>query len=163
MDYLIRSLRNDDISDVQFIARESWHHTYAGIIPEDIQENFLGQAYSEETMKQRIEQSHFFVAEVKGHIAGFANFSYSKEKNEMELMAIYILLHYQRHGMGTALVEAGLRSNTNVKRVVVDVETENKKGKNFYLSQGFVITGEFVDMFEDYPLHTTRMMRWIKQ
>ncbi len=36
---------------------------------------FLDEAYSDEKMKYRLENTHLFVAEEEGEVIGFANFS----------------------------------------------------------------------------------------
>ncbi|MER2000689.1 MAG: GNAT family N-acetyltransferase, partial [Lysinibacillus sp.] len=64
-----------NIKDVQKIAKISWNNTYEGIIPLSIQNSFLQNAYSDEMMKQRLENSYMYVAQVEGEIVGFANFS----------------------------------------------------------------------------------------
>lgn len=75
MTYVVRKMNVEDIAAVQEVATLAWHDTYKGIIPQETQDKFLGQAYSNEMMKRRLEQSHLLVAELEEKIVGFANFS----------------------------------------------------------------------------------------
>ncbi|HZW67064.1 MAG TPA: GNAT family N-acetyltransferase, partial [Pseudogracilibacillus sp.] len=72
---MIREMVKEDIEQVQEVARNSWSTTYEGIIPYQIQENFLNRAYNDEMMEKRVGQSYIFVAEKENRIVGFANFT----------------------------------------------------------------------------------------
>ncbi|MFB4163544.1 hypothetical protein ACE1TI_06790 [Alteribacillus sp. JSM 102045] len=51
----IRPMVEADIKNVQHVAWTSWHDTYEGLIPEEVQDHFLTNAYSDERMKQRLD------------------------------------------------------------------------------------------------------------
>lgn len=54
MEYIVRKMNENDIRDVQQVAKTSWNHTYQGIIPEAIQERFLNSAYSSDMLNRRL-------------------------------------------------------------------------------------------------------------
>ena len=95
MGFVIREVVREDIKQVQDIAKESWHATYEGIIPREIQDNFLQAAYSNEMMERRLNSSFLYVAEVENKIVGFANFSPVNHEGQVELSAIYLSPVYQ--------------------------------------------------------------------
>lgn len=70
---MIRAMKTNDIKQVRQVAERSWHHTYEGIIPRHIQDQFLESAYQDEMMERRLLHSLFFVAEEEGRVLGFAN------------------------------------------------------------------------------------------
>ncbi|HDX9577132.1 TPA: GNAT family N-acetyltransferase [Bacillus pseudomycoides] len=158
MNFVIREMKEEDIPSVQYVAKTSWNDTYKDIIPEVVQEKFLGHAYSDDMMKQRLQHSHFFVGEVDGEVVGFANFSPIKYQNEAELGAIYLLPTYQGSGMGTALLRKGITKLEGVKKIYINVESENKTGKAFYNAKGFAVVDAFEDDFDGYMLKTLRMV-----
>ncbi|WLR42417.1 GNAT family N-acetyltransferase [Bacillus carboniphilus] len=157
MKYMIREMNENDIKQVQSVAKISWHDTYEGMIPTHIQENFLKNAYNDKSMIQRMERSHLYIAEIDQKIIGFANFSPVKEKGVVELFAIYLLPDFQGLGVGTALLDEGIKRLNGVKKIYINVEKDNQKGKNFYLSKGFKLVEEFDDPIDDYVLQTERM------
>ncbi|MGG0185613.1 N-acetyltransferase family protein [Bacillus rhizoplanae] len=158
MNFVIREMKEEDIPSVQHVAKTSWNDTYTGIIPISVQERFLQHAYSYDMMKHRLQHSHLFVGEVDGEIVGFANFSPIKYQNETELGAIYLLPEYQDNGIGTALLRKGITILEGVKKIYINVESENKKGKAFYNAKGFAVVDAFEEDFDGYMLKTLRMV-----
>ncbi|MGF9965827.1 N-acetyltransferase family protein [Bacillus rhizoplanae] len=158
MNFVIREMKEEDIPSVQHVAKNSWNDTYTDIIPISVQERFLQHAYSYDMMKHRLQHSHLFVGEVDGEIVGFANFSPIKYQNETELGAIYLLPEYQGNGIGTALLRKGITILEGVKKIYINVESENKKGKAFYNTKGFAVVDAFEEDFDGYMLKTLRMV-----
>ncbi|MGJ7034924.1 GNAT family N-acetyltransferase [Anoxybacillus eryuanensis] len=157
MAYVIRKMKQEDIKQVQYIAKITWNATYEGIIPSGVQENFLKLAYSDEQMKQRLQHSTFFVAEVGDNIAGFSNFSSIREDGEVELWAIYVHPEQQGRGIGSALLQKGIQID-GVNKIYVNVEKDNQIGKTFYEAKGFEVVKEFDEEFDGHMLKTIRMV-----
>ncbi|MGM9957531.1 MAG: GNAT family N-acetyltransferase [Peribacillus sp.] len=158
MEFTLRNMQVGDIPQVQHVARTSWHSTYEGIIPFTIQESFLRIAYSDEMMKKRVENSFIFVSEVAEQIVGFADFSPVREGGKVELAAIYFYPEYQGKGMGTALLQAGIKHSIGMKELFINVEKENEVGTAFYRAKGFEVVSEFDDDFDGHVLKTVRMV-----
>ncbi|MDA7027442.1 GNAT family N-acetyltransferase [Bacillus sp. CLL-7-23] len=155
---IIRNMEKRDIPQVQEVAKVSWHHTYEGIIPLDIQKKFLQSAYSDERMQRRKQYSLVLVSEIEGKIVGFSNFSFVNDEGIAGLVAIYIYPDDQGKGIGTALLEEGIKRLQGVKKVLVHVEKDNQVGKYFYTAKGFVEESEFTEDFEGHTLETIRMV-----
>ena len=158
MNYIIRKMVKEDTKQVQKAVKKSWNATYEGIIPIEIQKNFLNGAYNDEMMKRRLEHSLMLVAEADDTILGFANFTPVNKKNHTELSAIYLLPEYQGEGIGSALLNAGIEKLKDVKEIHLDVEKENKIGKRFYKAKGFKVVNEYDDNFDGHILKTVRMV-----
>jgi len=154
----IRNMKKKDIKQVQHVARTSWHSTYEGIIPREIQDKFLNMAYSDEMMKRRLKQSIMFVAEVERKVIGFANYSPVNRDGMTELTAIYLYPAYQGKGIGTALLEEGIQRLRAVKEIRLNVEQNNRIGMEFYEAKGFAAVSEFDDDFDGHILKTVRMV-----
>lgn len=158
MNFIIREMDTEDTKQVQDVAKATWNATYEGIIPVNVQDNFLKSAYNDEMMKRRLEQSHLFVAVYDKQIVGFANFSPVDEEEKAELGAIYIYPEFQGKGIGSALLQKGINDLGDVKEIYINVEKENKIGKTFYEAKGFQIVDEFDDNFDGHILKTIRMV-----
>lgn len=157
MDYIIREMKKEDTKQVQDVAKKSWNSTYDGIIPRKIQENFLNANYSDEMMEKRLNGSLIFVAEMESKVVGFANFMPVNDKGQSELSAIYLNPNSQGKGVGTALLQKGIKELENVKEVYIDVEKENNIGKTFYEAKGFKTIKEYDDNFDGHILKTVQM------
>ena len=75
-------------------------------------------------MKQRLEQSIFYVAEAEGEIVGFANYSQVRDGGKVELAAIYLHPDFQGYGIGTALLHQAVKELAGVKEIFINVEKE---------------------------------------
>lgn len=146
----------EDYEDIQDIAVQSWHDTYEGLIPREVQDSFLNKAYSQERLLERIEKTNVFVCEKAGHIIGFASFFY-ETPTSAEVSAIYVLPGAQREGVGSALMRHLWAHMQNVRELHVDVESGNEKAENFYQTLGFKQELEFEEVFEGHPLKTKRL------
>jgi GNAT superfamily N-acetyltransferase len=158
MKYMIRKMQMADIHQVQQVTKTSWNDTYEGIIPFEIQESFLRAAYNDEMMQRRLENSFIWVSEVDGKIVGFANFTPAKEYGVTELGAIYVIPDCQGKGIGTALLNEGIKNIDGAKEIFINVEKENCIGTTFYKAKGFDVVSEFDDDFDGHILKTVRMV-----
>lgn len=157
MGFTIRKMTEEDIGQVQQVAKVSWHDTYKGIIPLEVQEAFLNAAYNNEMMQMRLK-GFMFVAEVNDKVVGFANYSPVSDDGEAELAAIYIFPEYQGQGIGTALLEEGTKHLIGVTTIFINVEKDNEIGVNFYKAKDFQIVSEFEEDFGGHMLKTMRMV-----
>ncbi|WP_087973497.1 GNAT family N-acetyltransferase [Oceanobacillus rekensis] len=157
MDYNIRKMKKRDITQVQHVARTSWHSTYEGIIPLEIQDRFLDAAYSRANMKKRLKKSILFVSEVDGKVVGFANYSPVSADGSVELGAIYLYPEFQGYGIGSAFLREGIE-NLGASEIHLNVERNNHIGTNFYRAKGFEMVSEFNDKFDGHILKTVRMV-----
>lgn len=156
----IRKAKMNDWKDIQYVAEQTWHDTYEGIIESTTRDIFLQTAYNEEMLEKRISSSQFFVAEVEGRVVGFIQLTL-KEGAIWDLTALYILPTIQKQGVGTALFNTALE-RLEVERLDVLVETENKKGLAFYRSKGFEVVNQFQESFMGSTLHSTEMQLYVK-
>ncbi|WP_449536401.1 N-acetyltransferase family protein [Ferdinandcohnia sp. Marseille-Q9671] len=159
MNVTIRKMHYEDTKQVQSIAKTTWNATYEGIIPIEVQHNFLITNYSDESMKLRIERSIVYVAEVEGRVVGFANYSTVRDGGKVELAAIYLYPEFQGRGIGTALIQQAVKELEGIKKVYINVEKDNKIGMNFYKAKGFEIVKESDVEFEGHILKQVRMVK----
>lgn len=65
---------------------------------------------------------------------------------------------YQGEGIGTALLNEGIKNIAGVKAIYINVEKENNIGTTFYKAKGFEVVSEFDDDFNGHILKTVRMV-----
>ncbi|WP_102262538.1 GNAT family N-acetyltransferase [Mesobacillus jeotgali] len=159
MNITIRNMQYVDTKQVQSIAKTTWNATYEGIIPLEVQNNFLKANYSDESMIQRIERSIVYVAEVEGKVVGFANYSKVRDGGKVELAAIYLHPEFQGKGIGTALIQQAVRDLKGIIEIYINVEKDNKIGMNFYEAKGFEIVKESDSEFDGHILKQVRMVK----
>ncbi|KPH77466.1 GNAT family acetyltransferase [Oceanobacillus caeni] len=163
VDYTIRLMKKKDIPQVQRVAKVSWNSTYEGIIPHEIQNNFLKRAYSYKILKRRLKYSMMLVAEVHGKIVGFANYSYVSSEGSTQLGALYIYPEFQGYGIGTAFLKEGVKILDDIKEIQLNVEKNNLVGMRFYQAKGFEKISETEEDFNGHTIHTINMKLKIKE
>ncbi|WP_406589770.1 N-acetyltransferase family protein [Bacillus atrophaeus] len=156
MELSIRNAERKDIKEIQKIAKVTWNHTYKGLIPLEIQNEFLRMAYSDKSMKKRVEKTILLVAEVNNKVVGFAN-AFTNENNA-ELSAIYIYPDSQGRGVGTKLLHEVIKELRGFSKITVDVESGNEVGEKYYFAKGFKLVEEFHDDFLGHKLKTKRLL-----
>lgn len=157
----IREMNDQDVYEVEQVAIDAWHATYEGIIPREVQDQFLATAYNVERLKIRHIRSPFYVAIKDEKIIGYANFSNRKENGHVELGAIYLLPEAQGKGVGSKLLARGIE-DLKPNAIELSVERDNEIGKTFYLSKGFIVIEEFEEDFAGNMLQTLRMKLELK-
>lgn len=156
---IIRKMRQEDISEVQQIAKITWNHTYEGIISEDVQEEYLQHTYSDESLKEWVEKSITFVAETDGKIIGYANFlPLDHQTKSSTLSAIYINPNYQGKGIETKLLHAGIGELKGVTKIYIGLEKGNATAQTFYESKGFEFVKEFKEKCYGLEFTTVQMV-----
>lgn len=155
-------MKQDDIAAVQQIAKLSWHDTYEGIIPIEVQVLFIERTYSKAMMMKRLEKTSMYVAIHNDEIVGFANFTRIDNDGDVELTAIYLLPSHQHLGYGKKLLIEGLHNIQNAQQLLVYVESDNQKGRAFYERNNFICMEEFDEFFEGHPLSTSKYVYNLK-
>lgn len=158
MGMTIRRMTKADIADVAAVAITSWHTTYAGIIPIDIQTKYLQRDYSEEALLFRLEHTHFFLALIGEKVVGFANFSLADKNGEVELGTIYLLPSVIGQGIGSALLDTGMAHIDGISSVLVHVEKHNQRAIQFYERKGFVFVKKVCEIFYGQPVESYRYL-----
>jgi ribosomal protein S18 acetylase RimI-like enzyme len=158
---MIRLMTPKDSVHVQQIARKTWSETYKGIIPEEIQHQFIDRSYSNAMMQKRMEKTVVLIAEYQGTPIGFANFTKRDEDGDSELTAMYILPAYQQIGYGEKLFKQALSMLEDAQQLFVYVDERNTIGRAFYEKHGFELLDVFDEDFEGHPVVTAQYVYYI--
>ncbi|MBA3784391.1 MAG: 3-deoxy-manno-octulosonate cytidylyltransferase [Acidobacteria bacterium] len=142
--------RKANVEDALAVAKvhvESWHKSFAGIVPQEFLDNLTVEK-REQAFRQRFgEANHkMFVAETaKDGIIGFADFGAARESNfafEAELYAIYLLREFQGKGIGENLFKLCQKEmSANGFNSMYLIALEVSPYKSFYEKMGGKIVG----------------------
>jgi GNAT superfamily N-acetyltransferase len=151
MKILVRAAAEADAGAIAHVHVESWHTTYAGIMPAA----YL--ASLDEILRARLwgdwlgGRSLVFVAEWDGRVVGFAHGGASREpvgECDAELYSIYLLKEAQKRGIGMALLRAMATAllERNFKSMAVWVLEQNRS-RSFYEKTGArLATSKVIDI-----------------
>ncbi len=140
MDLLIRAATENDIQNIQQIAKITWANTYT-FLPIGQMEYMLSRMYSRKSLQEQMQNNHqFYVAVINEKIIGFASISQEKSEAIFKLNKLYVLPLTQKTGAGKALLQSVIAytKENNGKEIQLQVN-RNNNAKDFYLKQGFTI------------------------
>lgn len=159
MAYEVRRAVRSDVAEVRQVAITTWQHAYQGLIPHEVQQRFLHENYSDHAVLQRMEHAILYVAEKEQRLIGFAHFvPFKRSKEQAELAALYVLPEAQAQGVGTRLLEAGIRDIAEAMRFVLSVEKDNIAAQRFYKAKGFAPTNESSFQLYGHVFHLLHMV-----
>lgn len=154
----IRNATAREAGEVREVARQGWAHAYQGTVPEEAQREFVEGAYSDESLRRRMDRGAFLVAVLGREVVGFANL-HAGSGDEVELAALYVLPELHGRGIGMRLLEEGLARFPRARRCVLEVVRENEGARRFYEARRFRIVGESMWRFSGGETVELRMVR----
>lgn len=157
---IIRDLKRKDINNIKELAYVVWEDTYSSIIPLEIQNKTILEAYSEESMNKRFQDSKMLVAEMNEKIVGYAFFSGNIDSKEVYLESIYVDPSYQKRGIGLRLLNEGLSRFTNYNKITLTIMKGNIN-LTFYEKLNFSPIKELNTNFSGHPVTFIKMEKTI--
>lgn len=142
-EYSIRRAIQNDCGIIQELAHFIWPIAYAEVITKEQIEYMLHWMYSENALKEQMENGHQFLILQEGeNPIGFASVG-PLNNNVFKLHKLYVLPSNQRKGMGKFLIEnaENLVRNLGGTTLILNVNRKNKSFE-FYLKVGYVIDQE---------------------
>jgi ribosomal protein S18 acetylase RimI-like enzyme len=96
------------------------------------------------------QERKFLVAlnETDNEVVGYAH-AMEKNREDYELLRIYVLPQYQGKGIGKQLLQELKNQIKNLKKIKAWVEKENQIGRSFYENKGFQMVEEKLEVLGD--------------
>lgn len=153
---------NCDAAAVSDLLKQTWHATYDQIIGRDEVTAITSRWHSESVLMEQIDRQDacFLVADVAGTLAGHA-YARQTAADTFELSRLYVLPQMQGRGLGAALLVAVVKQCKG-KRMVLEVQEENTRARDFYLAHGFRITGRNAHCGNDSNVPALAMERSVE-
>ena len=126
-----------DVLPVKEILRETWHDTYASLLPKAAIEAITSQWHSQELLTEQLRnpEIYFAIARDGGVVA--AVITARKQDDAIVVDRLYVRPQYQRRGIGRQLLESSYLAFRDAQKVRLTGEAKNRKGIAFYAKQGF--------------------------
>ncbi len=134
----IVEMAEKNIDDVADCYVQAWKSVHEQLYPEDYVSAFNQEKTSAFLKKDQGSDRITFIAYDKGNTIGFITI----DKGKCEVSRLYVLPEKQRQGIGSKLMEFGIKQLTSVNRVYVSLVAENTAGVAFFEKFGFDFTGE---------------------
>lgn len=126
-----------DVPMISEVLRETWHDTYATLLPKAAIETITSQWHAPALLTQQVQNPaiYFAIARVGGAVVGLV--TARKQDDAVVVGRLYVRPQYQRRGIGRQLLESSYHAFVDARIVRLTVEAENRKGVAFYAKEGF--------------------------
>jgi len=154
----ISMLSPSDWPMIERIARESWNHGYADVLPQEQIDFMLQKSYSKNGILEAMEQGQqFFLLALEDVPVGFVAL-FPKTPDILRIEKLYLLPEAQGKGFGRELVGFAVARARAGNRSIVELNVNRgNKACHFYLKQGFRVVREvdipyFGFVLDDYVM-----------
>lgn len=135
--YIIE-MNDKNIIEVAECYYNSWLSSHAEYFSEDALSVFSVERIAAVLKKENSSDKITFIAYDKNTINGLVTI----DKARSEITNLYIAPDKQRQGIGTKLLEFGIKQMTSITRVYTTILSCNDVGLAFFEKYGFDFTGE---------------------
>ena len=146
MGIVIRPWQKGDLEAIRKVTWQSWISTYSSFIPENDLRSYFDIYYTESSFLRMLNDPFMqgFIAEMDGHIAGYARLFFNRDENRLYVSSLYFLPEFQGQGMGKQLVESaeGYAAEKGLDELWLGVMAKNRQALVFYRKVGFQFVRE---------------------
>ena len=117
----------------------------------EIEKMSFSSPYEIEILKQLFDiGAGFLVSQISDYIVGYIIF-WIKEENQGHIISLAVDNDFKRQNIGSKLMKAAIDifKNFNIKRINLEVRTENKEAVYFYKSIGFRCDKKVLNYYEN--------------
>ena len=131
--------------DFAGIIYTAWGETYRGLMPDEILDGRSKEHWEEMAAKK---PEYKYIAYIGGEAAGIVSFlpqarDFCTYRESAEVVALYVLKKYQKHGVGKALLSKHSELFGD-RRITLFVLKGNENAVGFYKKMGFDFTGKII-------------------
>lgn len=148
----------EEVPEIKKVLSETWVDTYGRTYSQETIQKVTTEWHNPELLASQIQNPDFFfgIAKEDNHIVGLTTVRKLDEETIM-MYRLYVHPDYQRHGIGTKLMEEAIKSFPGAKKLRIEVEEQNQKGISFYRKQGFKELGKKIEKVGNDTLPTVEM------
>jgi len=162
MSIVVRLAAPSDAKQIATIHVETWQNTYRGFIPNSYLNSLSIPNRTKKwlsMLNDKNDKSVYFVGEIDNRVMGWLSLCKCRDRDASntwgELGGMYIHPLAQSKGLGTALMQEGLKQlkKLGYEKATLWVLTSNIKARRFYESKGWRLDGKIkVDPRDGFDL-----------
>ena len=132
-----------DIPAIKKLAKHLWPVAFASILSAQQIDYMMEMMYSRASLENQMDEGHQYAIARKNNVdVGYVSYEIDHNKTEQtKIHKLYISPHYQRHGIGKAMVDfvsqQAMQANNNA--IFVNVNKYNTQAISFYNKHHFVL------------------------
>jgi len=153
----------EDVSQIKQVLSETWQATYSSFLSQATIDKVTSVWHSPKQLAAEILNPRIFFGVVKtaeGTIIALTTVGQISDDSVM-LSRLYVHPQYQRQGIGSKLLEAGISAFPTVRTMRLEVEENNHLAYMFYHRHGFRDTERKEEQVEDDVIQVVVMEKLI--
>ena len=130
----------EDVPEIKRLPSETWLATYRPLLSQATINTVTSVWHSPNQLAVEIQNPHIFFGVAKiadGTIAGLTTIG-QRTDDTIGLSRLYVHPQYQRHGIGSKLLHAGIAAFPTARIILLEVEEHNQQAYAFYLRHGLL-------------------------
>jgi ribosomal protein S18 acetylase RimI-like enzyme len=156
----IRRAEKGDIAGMKNVLAVTWRDSYSTFLSEASIATVTAEWHSPEVLEAEIDRPSTYIAVATSAPNEIVAMISAHSQGEVLFVArMYVLPEFQRQGIGERMMEEACRAFPQTKRLRLDVEEQNPKGRAFYGKLGFREVGTRVDDVAGSKLNLVTMER----
>jgi ribosomal protein S18 acetylase RimI-like enzyme len=149
----------EEVQEIKQVLSETWMDTYGSFLSQDTMQKVTTVWHNLELLASQVQNPEIFFGVAKDEGNTILGLVTARRQGDDEVMIdrLYVSPQYQRKGIGTKLLEESIVSFPGTKRLLVEVEEQNKKGLSFYQKLGFKQISRKEESVQDETLRVIEM------
>lgn len=161
---IVQAYKANDIKIIEDLAYKIIPEFYSGIIPNEHNYFFVKKFQSANAILEQMKNgSEYYMLKIDNISIGYFGINIDTEKQLMVLSKLYILKEHRAKGYGTKSLNFIIRraNDLGIIKIVLTVNKENENSIRLYQKNGFAITNNLINKFENgftvFDLEMTRI------
>jgi ribosomal protein S18 acetylase RimI-like enzyme len=129
----------EDVPEIKQVLSETWRATYSSFLSQATINTVTSVWHSPDQLAAEIQNPRIFFSVARtndGAIIGLTTVRQITD-DTVVLSRLYILPPYQRQGIGSQLLQAGIAAFPTARTIWLEVEENNHSAYTFYQNHGF--------------------------
>ena len=135
----IRRIEKEEAKEVNEFLKYVWLDLYGDFLPEEVIKDMACGWVAPELSSNQLGTPNYFLAVAKNEKNEIVGLSVVAKVNDtaIKMDRLYVRSDYRRQGIGKKFLEEALTNFPGVKKIKVEVDEENYRGRAFYIKEGF--------------------------
>jgi ribosomal protein S18 acetylase RimI-like enzyme len=153
----------EDVPEIKQVLSETWRATYSSFLSQATIDTVTSVWHSPDQLAAEIQNPRIFFAVAKkgdGTIIALTTVGQISD-DTVVLSRLYVHPQYQRQGIGSQLLQAGITAFPTARTIRLEVEENNRPAYTFYHNHGFRETESKEERVEGDVIKVTVMEKHI--
>ena len=129
----------EDAPEIKQVLGETWRATYSSFLSQATINTVTSVWHSQDRLEAEIQNPRIFFGVARtddGAIIGLTTVGQITD-DTVVLARLYVLPQYQRQGIGSQLLQAGITAFPTARTIRLEVEENNQSAYTFYHNHGY--------------------------